>query len=461
MRRKSTFLTALLVVFAALAILGSQAGQAEAGPNPIWGTPTPASTSAIAFAGNPKMEQDGLGNLHLIFDYCYNGSCSLFYTKRDTNGNWGSLESPPGQITWRYSESVLVSEDGTAHVFWEDQLGGLNSGFYYTQRSPAGTWSQPEERGYIGNRLSGYERDGYLYIVGDAFVVRAPDGTWATEPVPGYVFSFEIAPDGQQFLLYQSGFDLRLATRQAGGTWSAGELITTTQAGANWAKLVLDGSGNPRIVWRDDATYDCFPYTCNGYRLHYRESNSGTWSVQEDLALLKGNNFTYVTSDMAVADDGTRYVMWSSDEELKNQPSVFVSRRNGVNDWITPSVYPGYGVRLLTDQGTIHAFWKYQGSTLFHWIAYSNQGFWSYPSPVAYSSDSSLSYDVDPDLDRSGRLHLFWPDRPDVNVYRMMYRSWDAANVPTVVPTATPTVPAATSTPVPLNRRVFLPDLAK
>lgn len=461
MRRNLVWSATCLIAVAGFVSLSSQMDQAKAGPNPIWGTATPISTSAVAFAGNPHIDQDGFGNLHLAFVYCANGWCPLFYTKRDTQGVWGPLESPPGQtpMSWRYSDSLLVSSDGTVHVFWADQHGGVNTGFHYVQRSPTGNWGEPEEHPYIGSTLLSCERDGYVYVIGDTFAVRAPDGTWTTEPVPGYVYAFAISPGGQQYLLYGSSDNLILATRQEGEAWSAGENVTSIPARLDTAKLVLDDSGNPRVIWREYATYQCFPLTCDGFSLHYREANGGTWSAQEDLALLKGSNYGFITSDVAVADDGTRYVSWSSDEEAKGQPTVFISRRNGANDWTTPTTHAGFGVKLLSDKGTIHAFWQYQGYTLFHWVAYSREGYWSNLGSLVYSYDVGLTYDVDPDIDASGRLHLVWPDRSDT--FRLMYRSWDAANVPTLVPTATATLPAPTTTPIPQNQRVFLPGLSK
>lgn len=462
MRRQTVVVILLFVALAVFAVFASQAEQAKAGPNPIWGTPSPVSTSAIAFAGSPQMEQDGLGVQHLIFDFC-SGGCGLFYTQRVPGGNWSPLETPPGLTPGRYSETLLVSSDGTSHVFWSDYMpGSATTGFHYVRRDPSGIWSEPEERSFFGNRLVGHERNGSVYIVGDTLNVRAPDGTWTAEPVPGFVYSFAIAPSGEQFLLYRDGvYDLVLTSRLVGDPWATGELVASTPSGLDTAKLVLDNAGNPRITWRDNTTFDCFPFTCNGYRLHYREANSGTWSAQEDLALLKGNNYPFVTSDVAVADDGTPYVMWSSDEELKDQPTVYVSRRNGVNNWTTPSVYSGFGVRLLAHQGTIHAFWQYQARFLYHWIAYSTEGYWSYPASVAYSDDVSMSFDVDPDIDGSDRLHLFWGDRSQTNTFRLMYQSWDAANAPTQVPTPTATVPVPTATPIPLNQRVYLPGLSK
>ena len=458
MRQMSVWFSVCGVVLALGATLASAGKLATAGPNPVWGTSAPITSSAIAYAGGPQMGQDALGHQHLIFDFC-SGSCGLFYTQRTPDGNWLPLETPPGLTSIRYSESLLVSSDGTAHVFWSDTSGGLATGFHYVQRDPSGGWGQPEERGFLGTRLLGYEHNGTLYIVGDSLNIRAPDGTWTTEPFPGFVYSFAIGPNGQQSLLYRDGYyDLALTTRQVGDPWGIGNLIASTQAGLNAAKLVLDNSGNPRIIWRDNATYDCFPFTCNGFGLHYRESNSGTWSPPEDLALLKGQ-YEFVSSDLAIADDGTLYVAWSSDEELKSQPSAFVSRRRGASDWITPTVYSGFSVKLLAEQGTIHAFWQYQGYTLFHWIPFSREGYWSYPGSVANSSNVALSYDVVPDIDGSGRLHLFWPDRGDT--FRLMYRSWDAANVPTPIPTVTATVPTPTATPIPLNQRVYLPGLSK
>lgn len=460
MRRHTVVAILLSVTLVVIAVFSSETEQVKAGPNPIWGTPSPVSTSAVAYAGAPQMKQDGAGNLHLAFVYCANGWCPLFYTKRDTNGVWGPLESPPGQTTmnWRYNDRLLVSSDGTAHIFWEDQHGGLNTGFHYVQRSPTGIWGEPEEHSYVGATLISEERDGYLYLIGDIFAVRAPDGTWTTEPVPGYVYSFVISPGGRQYLLFGSYDNLILATRLSGDTWSAGEHITSAPARLDTAKLVLDGSDNPRVIWREFAPYECFPFTCDGFSLHYREANGGVWSAQEDLALLKGNNYGFITSDVAVADDGTRYVMWSSDEEVIGQGTVFVSRRNGANDWTT-STYPGLAVKLLSTNGTIHAFWQVPGNALYHWIAYSTQGYWSYPGIAANSSDVGMTYAVEPDRDGSGRLHLFWPDRS--GSFRMMYRSWDAANVPTQVPTATATVPAPTSTSVPQDLRVFLPVLSR
>ena len=184
MRRQMVAVVLLSLALTVFVVFASKAEQVKAGPNPIWGTPSPVSTSAIAFAGNPQMEQDGLGVQHLIFDFC-SGGCGLYYTQRVPGENWSPIEVPPGLTSNRYSETLLVSSDGTSHVFWSDYSpGSATTGFHYVRRDPAGIWSEPEERSFLGNRLVGHEYNGSVYIVGDALNVRTPDGTWTSEPVP-------------------------------------------------------------------------------------------------------------------------------------------------------------------------------------------------------------------------------------------------------------------------------------
>jgi hypothetical protein len=136
----------------------------------------------------------------------------------------------------------------------------------FTERS-GGDWSSVDEpietASVVGVPSIGYTPDGTPWIAyqlqtktGNLLRVAHFDGVWQTEDVDttsadtGYTPSLAINPAGLVRVAYhdQSTGDLRLAKRDAGGTWTLSTIESTGDVG-EYPSLVFTASGKTRISY--------------------------------------------------------------------------------------------------------------------------------------------------------------------------------------------------------------------
>lgn len=203
----------------------------------------PADLHAVdlrTFAGSDN-------SLHLI---AHNGA-ELFYRQRTAAGAWLPYET----IHTAATEGIQAAEvktdtGGVVHLaYLHDRH------VFYLQRSLAGAWSSPR-------RISG-EATAYTdWTISDLLQVDAQGGVHAM---------WQCSWDG----LYS---DVCYARRTPAGSWSAPEVVETSQGAQMQIRFRLTSSGIVHAAWsRESASPESIRYA--------RRSVDGTWSIPVELGV--------------------------------------------------------------------------------------------------------------------------------------------------------------------------------
>ncbi len=162
-----------------------------------WATPKPLDGVNTAFnEGAQSITADGN---YLVFTACDRpdgvGSCDLYYSERNEQGNWTKARNLGPEVNTRdYEAQPSISADGALLFFASRRPGGLGGAdIYLCGRLPSGKWSRPVNLGATVN-TKGNEQ----------YPFWAPDGTtlyFTSNEHPGLggddLFRSEVSPENK------------------------------------------------------------------------------------------------------------------------------------------------------------------------------------------------------------------------------------------------------------------------
>jgi hypothetical protein len=355
-----------------------QAADNQRVPQDIWSAPEPiGSMKAIEFERGPG------GLVHVIGE---GGCCPvpLYYSQRDTAGNWlpqETIDQMDSNRTWE--ADLAVTSDGVVHVIWADKAGGANHLVYYSQRGPGGGWTTPVPISEAANDAWGLN-----------LLANSED-----EVIASWV-SFVVA-----------GFHVR--QRSADGTWQPAERVDPTTGGPAQPEMVLDAAQNVHFFWFN-ATQGASPDRGVFHRLL---AANGTWNEAKRVSDEFTAPFSYIAGRFHVLVEGTSlYLTWGI-EEGATQPLFFAEYIGG--QWSSQEQIN------KTDGTWFPTFLGGNGGNLFFIGGEDDSGgrtLWTRPAGGDWQMGEPLSLGFLPfmagTVDGFNRLHLVWDNTGSNLQYR-------------------------------------------
>ncbi len=189
---------------------------------------------------DPSIAVDADGNAYAVWGDERNGQPDIYFAYRPAGGTWGpniKVNDDPGGENWQTDPSIAVDADGNAYVVWEDYRNANHidkfTDIYFAYRPAGGTW---------GPNIKVNDDTGTADQWGPSIAVDAAGNAYA-------VWGDERNDYG----------DIYLATRPAGGTWSANIKVNDDIGRANQSgpSIAVDADGNAYVVWGDSRNSSC------------------------------------------------------------------------------------------------------------------------------------------------------------------------------------------------------------
>lgn len=316
----------------------------------------------------------------------------LFFFSQAARADW----RPAKRITWTsgWSEypSMAVDPSGNPHVVWDDDTTGYSEVYYKGSSDGGATWT-------TAKRLSSTTAGCYRPDI-------AVDSSGAL-----HVVWYDFAP-GDYEVYYRKSPD-------GGITWTTTKRITWTSGGSEYPAVAVDSSGNPHVAWME--------YTLGNYEIYYKKSTDGgtTWSTAKRLT------WTSESSDepaLAVDSSGNPHVIWY-DQAPGNFEIFYRKSMDGGAAW-TPakrltwdsdgSWYPSIAV---DSSDILHLAWENAtvGSPEIYYKKSADGGTtWTPIKRLTWTSGLSGSPIIA--VDSSGNPHIVWYDDTPGN-YEIYYRA--------------------------------------
>jgi len=252
-------------------------------------------TWAAAFFVSVAVAVDTADNIHIVWTDLPPGNGEIYYTK-STNG--GTTWTANKRLTWTSGASedpsITVDSLGNIHVVWEDATPG-DYEIYYKRSTDAGvTWTANQR----------------LTWTSASSLQPAVAAHWSG----GLYVVWEESYNGSAEVYFRK-------STIGGSTWSAGQKVTWTSGNSSSPALSVDFSGNLHMVWIDD--------TPGNVEIYYRKSTDGgvTWTASQRLTWTSG----YSGSPAIAADSsGNPYVVWKDDASGKEEVYCRKSADGGV-----------------------------------------------------------------------------------------------------------------------------------
>jgi hypothetical protein len=284
------------------------------------------------------------------------------------------------RLTWTsgdsYGPAIAVDLSGHLHLVWDDYE-SLSREIYYKKSTDAGaSWTTARRLTWTsgGSRVPSIAIDslGHLHLV------------W-NDDTPGKLETYyKKSPDG-------------------GVGWSASQRLTWTSSGSREPRIAVDSSGNPHVVWWEEAYANSDIYYARmGAPGHKSKTHlTPSWSYSRSSPEISSVTFTsrddyagssnYEIYHKKTTDGGANWtsaqrLTWTSGDSY-DPVMAFDSSGNSSVVWIdqTPGDYQVYW-KMSTDGGS-----TWQASQRISWTSVRS---WS----LAMAADSS------------GNLHLVWRD---------------------------------------------------
>ena len=264
---------------------------------PAWLAPTNLSVGNED-GEDPQVAAGPQGEAIAIWE-SYDGSGTTIETaSRPPGGSW----STPTQLTApgldAYNPEIAIGPQGEAIAIWARVDGGKPL-IQVATRAVDGGWSaatnlsapgQQADRPQVaidaqGNAIAAWERsDGSHYIVQAA--TRPAGGSWsapaglsaagqnATNPM------LAVNPEGEAITVWErysgSHFVVQVATRHAGGGWSAATNLSAAAKDGTRPQVALDPRGDAVVLWRSGDGSDLVVETAS-------RPPGGSWSAPAEL----------------------------------------------------------------------------------------------------------------------------------------------------------------------------------
>ncbi len=238
---------------------------------------------------DPFIAVDAEGNAYAVWEDNRNGyyDYDIYFAYRPAGGTWGAnikVNDDTG-TAYHYSPSIAVDADGNAYAVWRDNRNGQPD-IYFAYRPAGGTWGpnikvndDPGGENWQTDPSIAVDADGNAYVVWEDyrnanyidkftdiyFAYRPAGGTWGpnikvnddTGTADQWSPSIAVDADGNAYAVWEDERndygDIYLATRPAGGTWSANIKVNddTGTAGQWGPSIAVDADGNAYAVWVD------------------------------------------------------------------------------------------------------------------------------------------------------------------------------------------------------------------
>ncbi len=264
---------------------------------PGWLAPTNLSVGGEDGEG-PQVAAGPQGEVVAIWESDDGSDTSIETASRPPGGIW----SAPTQLTApgldAYDPEIAIGSQGEAIAIWARVDGGKPL-IQAATRPVGGSWSagtnlstpgQQADRPQIaidaqGNAIAAWERsDGSHYIVQAA--TRPPGGSWsapddlsaagqnATNPM------LAVNPGGEAITVWEryngSHFVVQVATRDAGGGWSAATNLSAAAKDGTRPRVALDPGGDAVVLWRSGDGTDLIVETAS-------RPPGSSWSAPAEL----------------------------------------------------------------------------------------------------------------------------------------------------------------------------------
>ncbi len=258
-------------------------------------TATRRLTWASSFFGSVAVAVDSADNIHVVWQDGPPGNGEIYYKKStDSGAGWTANK----RLTWNSGSSedpaIAVDSMGNLHVVWEDYTPG-ECEIYYKKSTDGGvTWM-------ANQRLT-----------------WTPASSWhtavATHWSGGLYVVWEEYFDGSNEVYFRKG-------TIGGATWSASQQVIFTPGNSSVPALAVDFSGNLHLAWMDDTPGDI--------EIYYRKStDSGvSWTIAQRLTWTTGYSDS---PGLSVDSSGNPYVVWEDDASGKEEIYCRKSADGGV-----------------------------------------------------------------------------------------------------------------------------------
>jgi hypothetical protein len=236
-----------------------------------------------------------------------NGVDSEIYVRRWNGNSWeevGTGSASGGGISnntgGSYSASLAIAPGGTPYIAWSDNYSGDYE--IYIRHRNGSTWEEVGEGSATGGGVSNNAD-----WSGSTSLAIAPDGTL-------YVaWSDESSGNPEIYIRHWNG-----STWEEVGDGSAtGGGVSNNAGWSQFPSLAFTPEGTPYAAWQND------------YEIYIRRWNGSSWEeVGEGSATgggLSSNSGISLVPSIAIAPDGTPYVIWT-DDSSGNTEEIYVLR---------------------------------------------------------------------------------------------------------------------------------------
>lgn len=256
---------------------------------------------------------------------------------------WSATESLSNTDNNSRAPQVVVTEDGTVHIVWEETAEGEIGSLYHTFGS-SGAWSSPTE--IIGDSPSlatgsaGEVHMAYVSQSGatlDVFYMRWDGSAWTLPVNVSQTSGISSAPaiaytsGGVLHLIWADNTSGTMALQHGqssdGVSWSTFPIPN----GDGEAPAVAVGPGDVlNVVWQS-------PDALTGQNdVWYMEYDAGKWSLPE--AVSDSPDVNSIAPDVAVDPDGTVHVVWQ--EAIGTNSAIYHAARSA-GTWSSPQDVSG------------------------------------------------------------------------------------------------------------------------
>ena len=293
-------------------------------------TTTRRLTWASAYFGSVAIAVGTTDHIHLVWQDTPPGNGEIYY-KKSTDG--GSSWTASKRLTWNSGSSedpaIAVDSQGALHVVWEDYTPG-ESEIYHKKSTDGGvTWTANQRLtwtpGSSWHTAVVTPWSGGLYVVweeysggsDEVYFRKSTDGgvIWSASQKVTWTSGNSASPAlgvdffGHLHLAWvdDTPGDIEVYYRKStngGASWAATRRLTWASGYSDTPALAVDSSGNPYVVWEDDAS--------GKEEIYYRKSMDGgtTWAASQRLTWNSGYSFGPA---IAIDSPGFPHVLWWDD----------------------------------------------------------------------------------------------------------------------------------------------------
>jgi len=241
---------------------------AQKPPDGAWTPPTVVS-STTGNAKWPEVTSGPSNSIHVVWVEPDSGS--LVYRSRDACGNWSAAS---GEVFFNgpvnpSPPAIVVEDDGTVHVVWEEGTSGPAS---YRRRDAGGTWRPIE--------------------------AVTPPGSDSEQP------SIAVTADRKVHVLWGEGYhgpQLMYASKGLGGAWSAPQVVWS-EVGHEHPVVLAGTDGRLHVTVAHDSNsptpgiYYHVRYIDGTWSGPLKVDDTGIWDGPQDMTWLSGGNIAVVWS---------------------------------------------------------------------------------------------------------------------------------------------------------------------